>query len=414
MVLVSQEWVGAAALDYGASKDVSTSIWSDRSVFLGGSRIEGSGCQLPRLPGAVETAPGWLTETPFDVKAFFKAPPAQRNTAPLYLEALYEFGEELAVAVPSATPERSSEIKERKKRHTSNWYKDPARVPSEEIDEMLAEYAPAVAMIIQAQQRPECVFQPGITIDFQLPHAFAARNVAKVDKSGRSVDTKLDDEGQFKLLLSLISAKESSDALSNPVMAIAKLKTGYANINDPAYIRKIKTKLEAAKPDHSESRKVHDEIVGRLLASLREPYPKIVSEHEALTKAKLKGGLYDSPMVLRLMMPSYVEQIKVATRGTSLLAAAEAKVAIRRWQLTHQEKPTDLDAIMLDAGFPPTPMDPYSGKPVKLTEVDGTLIVYTIGEDGVDNGGKFDNDMGRKPLGDHLYPVPKLMEREAN
>ena len=38
---------------------------------------------------------------PFDVAAFFAAPPPELNAAPLYLDALFEFGPELAVCFPN-------------------------------------------------------------------------------------------------------------------------------------------------------------------------------------------------------------------------------------------------------------------------------------------------------------------------
>jgi hypothetical protein len=47
------------------------------------------------LPGTMAEPPGWLANdpsVPFDVKAFFQAPPPEENAAPLYILALSEFG----------------------------------------------------------------------------------------------------------------------------------------------------------------------------------------------------------------------------------------------------------------------------------------------------------------------------------
>ena len=49
----------------------------------------------PSIPGAIEVPPAWLAadkDVPFDLKAFFAMPPASQNAAPLYLDALFEFG----------------------------------------------------------------------------------------------------------------------------------------------------------------------------------------------------------------------------------------------------------------------------------------------------------------------------------
>ncbi len=64
------------------------------------------GAVLPSLPGAVTHPPDWIGNTaPFDVPAFFAAPPPEENAAPLYLDALFEFGSEVAICFPEG-PER--------------------------------------------------------------------------------------------------------------------------------------------------------------------------------------------------------------------------------------------------------------------------------------------------------------------
>lgn len=60
----------------------------------------------PRVPGAVTKAPAGVgADAPFDVNAFFKAVPREKNAAPLYLDALFEFAADVEVCFP-AGPER--------------------------------------------------------------------------------------------------------------------------------------------------------------------------------------------------------------------------------------------------------------------------------------------------------------------
>jgi RNA polymerase sigma factor (sigma-70 family) len=62
----------------------------------------------PSLPSTVTQPPVWLTkDAPFDVAAFFAVPPPEENAAPRYLEALFEFGSQLAVCFLEG-PERES------------------------------------------------------------------------------------------------------------------------------------------------------------------------------------------------------------------------------------------------------------------------------------------------------------------
>jgi hypothetical protein len=67
----------------------------------------GRGIELyPRLPGAMTRAPEGLGSTPFDFDTFFAAPPRDSNAATLYLDAFFEFGEEMAACFPEG-PERT-------------------------------------------------------------------------------------------------------------------------------------------------------------------------------------------------------------------------------------------------------------------------------------------------------------------
>ena len=57
--------------------------------------------QYLKLPGAVSQPPDWLVaDAPFDVKELFPSIPEDENAAPLYLEALLEFGTELISLYP--------------------------------------------------------------------------------------------------------------------------------------------------------------------------------------------------------------------------------------------------------------------------------------------------------------------------
>ena len=122
---------------------------------------------------------------PFDVAAFFAAPPVDQNAAPLYLDALFEFGTEVAVCFPEG-PER-----ERRKQATDERMKkyreidqalgnDPKSVPAEAIDALLAEYDEGFLKLARAQERPKCVFLSGLGVTAHLPHAQVARRVAWV------------------------------------------------------------------------------------------------------------------------------------------------------------------------------------------------------------------------------------------
>ncbi|WP_165230389.1 hypothetical protein [Aquisphaera insulae] len=169
----------AAALTTAAM--TSASAQPPASSLSGSSRAG-----VPRLPGAVTKPPDWLgAGAPFDVAAYFKAPPDDQNAAPLYLDALFEFGSNVAVCFPEGPPRarREQSVKERTKRYAQiyeMYERDPNAISAREMNAFLATYDEGLAKLERAQQRPRCVFQTGIGVNSLLPHVQDARPAGRV------------------------------------------------------------------------------------------------------------------------------------------------------------------------------------------------------------------------------------------
>jgi hypothetical protein len=138
------------------------------------------------LSDAVTTRPEWLKgPAPFDLNAYFTAPPPDKNAAPLYLEALAEFSIEMAECLPQgeARDLKLQTVKERLARYyviAQALRKDPSSVVAEQIDEVLADYAEGFRKLAEAQRRGSCVFETGLDVTARLPHAQTARTVARI------------------------------------------------------------------------------------------------------------------------------------------------------------------------------------------------------------------------------------------
>lgn len=157
------------------------------AVFGQGGRPDAGG-PYPRLPGAVTSPPDWLGRdagAPFDLARYFAAPPRASNAAPLYLDALFEFGVGMASCFPEG-PERERRrlaVSEALKRHAAVWeafYKDPRSVPAPKLDEIIKLYDTGFRKLAEAQRRERCVFETDIGIFATLPHVDAARQVSRV------------------------------------------------------------------------------------------------------------------------------------------------------------------------------------------------------------------------------------------
>jgi hypothetical protein len=109
------------------------------------------------------------------------------------------------------------------------------------------------------------------------------------------------------------------------------------------------------------------------------------------------GGTNLSRGVFRAMgIPDFQDEF-----GSTSLAAALRKtlaaettrrlvvtaLALKRFQLQHGQWPATL-AELCPALLPSVPIDPYDGKPLKYhPNDDGTYLLYSVGEDGIDDGG---------------------------
>ncbi|HZW30843.1 MAG TPA: hypothetical protein VFF52_09065, partial [Isosphaeraceae bacterium] len=161
-----------------------------------GSERPHAGGLYPRLPGAVVKAlDGIGTDAPFDVARFFAAVPGDRNAAPLYLDAFFEVGSDVAVCFPEG-PERdrrSRAAEDRMRRYLElerALRHDPQGVPAEAIDAVIALYETGFRKLAEAQRRDRCVFETPLGLEEILCHAQASRQVARIAmlRTRRAVD----------------------------------------------------------------------------------------------------------------------------------------------------------------------------------------------------------------------------------
>jgi hypothetical protein len=60
---------------------------------------------------------------------------------------------------------------------------------------------------------------------------------------------------------------------------------------------------------------------------------------------------------------------------------------LKRFQLKHGKSPETLNEMVPEFS-PAVPIDPYDGKPLRYhPNADGTYLLYSVGEDGKDDGG---------------------------
>jgi hypothetical protein len=71
------------------------------------------------------------------------------------------------------------------------------------------------------------------------------------------------------------------------------------------------------------------------------------------------------------------------------LRCAIVAIAAERYRLAHGTWPTSLDALV-PSSLPALPKDPYDGKPLRWRRLADGVVIYAVGPDGQDDGGKLD------------------------
>jgi hypothetical protein len=423
---------------------------------------------------------------PFDVAAFFAAPPPELNAAPLYLDALFELGPEMAACFPDdAETARRKEIAERRKRSFDSLYiaftKNPTSVSGKAIDDLVAELEPALCKVEEAQRRPRCQFQTGYEYSSLLPHAETAARLARllVMKTRRCLDrgdveTPLHDLGIVlrlardlrprgpaicQLVADLLvvfctrdiippmlaspnfGARQARRLLDMLVRHEAESLNSFEEGIKGEYVllRKFLGELvkdprrtrERFRDDPAQKEKLGDLMFDAAIESLE---PSTISRVNARLDAFYRDVLAfkDGPIarwperqldphriddgspygrIVITMMSSIRMPAESQARVRAAVRANECLMALKLWREHATKPPTDLEAVVKAAGLPRVPVDPYSGKPLRMAIIDGEPVIYSIGRDGRDDGGRIDSNNDHRP-GDQTFRLPPAARRE--
>ncbi len=444
----------------------------------------------PRLPGAATRPPDGIGPgAPFDVAAFFAAPPPELNAAPLYLDALFAFGPELAVCFPKdAETDRGSRLAERRSRVIDALYSafrtDSTSVSDQAIDGLISELEPGLRKVEDAQRRPRCVFDLHLDMFGPVPHAIPARRVAQfvVLKTQRCLDrgdaeqplhdlevvlrlvrdlrprgslicqitaTSIGEMATHEMTPALLASPAFRDEHARRLLDLlgrheAASVDGYQEgmryeylvlrkslaviAKDPRQLGRALGKPEppaGTRDEHTDALardlerqiKTKPEAIAEANARIDEYFHDLLAFDRPVTQWPQKlhptrirdGGPYTSVAEMLLIPGGYGLAVFQA-RSVLGPRAAQCLVALRLWKSRSKDVPTDLEAVVRAAGLPRVPIDPYSGKPLRMAIIDGEPVIYSIGKDGGDDGGRIDSDADRKP-GDQTFRLPAIEKR---
>jgi hypothetical protein len=99
----------------------------------------------------------------------------------------------------------------------------------------------------------------------------------------------------------------------------------------------------------------------------------------------------------RMGLPAFERVSAKEFRSVATLRCAQTAMAVERWRLAHGDAlPPTLD-VLVPRFTAAVPIDLMDGKPLKFRALAKGYVVYSIGEDGLDDGGLPFNERGTDP-----------------
>ncbi len=132
------------------------------------------------------------------------------------------------------------------------------------------------------------------------------------------------------------------------------------------------------------------ELMRRMIDTIELPRHERVAAMEAAvdeTLAKENNFLYDwsTPFSLRIT-PSLGRYIEITHSVQASLDITRLGLAIELYRIEQNKLPDSLEDLT-PTYFKTVPLDPFSGKPYRFRKLEPGYVVYSVGEEGVDEGG---------------------------
>jgi hypothetical protein len=122
---------------------------------------------------------------------------------------------------------------------------------------------------------------------------------------------------------------------------------------------------------------------------------------EAFDALEKKVRQQRSNFLIGLIMPATSKVAEATQRSQAMLRCASVAVAAERYRLRHDGAwPRGLDDLVKAELLKEVPRDPYDGKPLRFKRTPTGVLVYSVGLDKTDNGGKLNRANPRAPGAD--------------
>jgi hypothetical protein len=135
--------------------------------------------------------------------------------------------------------------------------------------------------------------------------------------------------------------------------------------------------------------------------------PETVQQEDAAATGALR---HFSPynIFARILMPALSKAVKRYARGQSNVDLARVAIALERYRLAHGNYPDSLDALA-PKFMEKVPNDVIGGEPLHYRRTGDSFVLYSIGWNGIDDGGVIATNKAGTPdweKGDLVWKYP--------
>jgi hypothetical protein len=152
-------------------------------------------------------------------------------------------------------------------------------------------------------------------------------------------------------------------------------------------------------------------LMTRRVKEVQQPmHEQGVLEKEFGEEARALVGQHPRPpLITRLILPAFEKMSGAFRRKHALLRCTIAALASEHYRREKKAWPDNIDQLCPQY-LATVPLDPYDGKPLRYHRVEDGVVIYSVGQDGVDNGGHLGRERPTMPgmdIGFRLWDVPK-------
>ncbi len=195
------------------------------------------------------------------------------------------------------------------------------------------------------------------------------------------IDQRLDDR---TMKWALLGERAHFLAICEDVLAgrltlaqiIADNANGPAFPNAPSYIIR-------------ENQTVGVELLTRLIAAIDDPQALMKAANELDAEI---SSLSKSKFLVKMFVQSFSGAITFYQRNTAELQCARLGLVAERFRMTTGRLPVSLDKLVPDY-VDEIPTDPFDGEPMRFAETEKGIVIYSIDENLVDDGGMVEHQI---------------------